>query len=61
MIYRVYMTDAAKAFVGNTARANGGQELTRRWVDLIDIKPTDNRTGDEIALDVINKAGLKLG
>lgn len=29
-----------------------------RWLDLIDAKPKDARTGDEIAADIIKKAGL---
>lgn len=28
------------------------------WLDLIDAKPKDERTGDEIAADIIKKAGL---
>lgn len=60
-MYRVYMTDSVKALASTLAHANGGTEMSVRWLDLIDEKPTDNRTGDEIALDVIQKAGLKWG
>lgn len=31
-----------------------------RWIDLIEPKAADNRTGDEIAAEVIKNAGLKL-
>lgn len=57
--YMIYMTDTAKAITGNTARvASGGQEITKRWIDVVDRKPADTRTGDEIALEVIKAAGL---
>lgn len=36
------------------------KRLTVRYVDMINPQPVDNRTGDEIALDVINKLGLKV-
>lgn len=31
--------------------------MTQRWVDAL--KPQDNRTGDEIAADIILNAGLR--
>lgn len=37
-----------------------GKTLTITYNDFIHPKPVDNRTGDEIALDVINNLGLKL-
>ena len=48
LAYKIYMTDSLKGIVG----------MKSRWIDLIDRKPVDNRTGDEIAVDVIQKAGL---
>lgn len=50
--YRVYMADS----VFYQAE---GKKLTVRYVDYIHPKPVDNRTGDEIALSVIEKLGLK--
>lgn len=61
MAYKIYTTDALKAVTVNTARFNGGSEMKIRFVDLIDKKQVDTRTGDEIALDVIEKAGLSFG
>lgn len=37
-----------------------GKTLTITYNDFIHPKPVDNRTGDEIALDVIHNLGLKL-
>ena len=51
LAYKIYMTDSLKGIVG----------MKSRWIDLIDKKPVDNRTGDEIAIDVIQKAGLIVG
>lgn len=49
--YRVYITDALKA------QAEGAR-MSERWIDTIN-KKVDTRTGDEVVLDVFNKAGLK--
>lgn len=48
--YKVYVTDALKAIVGASSR----------YLDWIDCKPQDNRTGAEIAADIIKKVGLKV-
>lgn len=37
-----------------------GKTLSITYDEYKHPKPVDNRTGDEIALDVINKLGLKL-
>lgn len=38
----------------------GGSELTARWYDTItNAENPDTRTGDEVALDVILRAGLR--
>lgn len=34
--------------------------LTQRYAELLERKPVDRRSGDEIARDVINKIGLKV-
>lgn len=44
----------------NTANAFKGTYMTSKYVDLINRKPVDSRTGDEIAADVIKKCGLKV-
>lgn len=59
-MYRVYVTDALKLLVENTARYSGGNHMTQRWIDSITPKKQDTRTGAEIAADVIKKAGLKV-
>lgn len=48
---RVYVTDSLQA-------AGQGKYLTQRWCELLTQK-VDNRSGDEIAADIILRAGLK--
>ena len=55
--YRTYITDALMLITENTARfISEGKYLTSRWVG--EPKKQDTRTGDEIAADVIKKAGI---
>lgn len=54
MTYRIYVTDALYC-MGNSGR------MAKRYYDCLHPKKEDDRTGDEIAADVINKLGLKEG
>lgn len=56
--YRAYITDALLILTKNTAKYAGGDYLQERWAAKF--IPQDTRSGDEIALDVIRRAGLKL-
>lgn len=38
-----------------------GKTLTVTYDEFKHPKPVDNRTGDEIAVDIISKLGLRLG
>lgn len=59
--YRIYVTDALKILTTNTARMAGGSELTVRYHDAVmNAEHPDDRSGDEVALDVILRAGLRL-
>lgn len=47
----------------NTAKTvNGGESMTVRFMDLLNksYNKSSNKTGDEIAAEVINNAGLKV-
>lgn len=57
--FRAYMADGVMAISHNSSRM-GGCEMTEHFMDLIRGKTVkkDNRTGDEIAADVIQKCGL---
>lgn len=58
--YRIYVTDALKAIVSNTAGMVGGKAvtMTMRYADLIeDRQPQaeDTRTPDEVVDHIVNK------
>ena len=53
--YKAYVTDLIKSIAESI-----GVEVNDRYTDLIDNTYKDDRTGDEIALDVIKRAGLKV-
>ena len=57
--YRGYIADTLMQICNNFANCFGGTTIGTRYVDLG--KPADTRTGDEIAVDVIQRAGLTLG
>ena len=58
-IYKAYITDALQAITGNTAMYAGGQAIQERYYDIIN-KKQDKRSGDEIAADIIKRAGLTI-
>lgn len=55
VVYEYYVTD--QLYYGSR-----NQSLTSRYYDIVNKKNVvvDERTGDEIAADVINRMGLKL-
>lgn len=61
--YRAYTTDALQLIAENSARLSRdgkGRYPAKRWAELIDQKPAETRSGDEIAADVIKRCGLKV-
>lgn len=60
LIYKRYMADGLKYVTESISQAFGGKYLHVSFFDLIDNnkKQTATRTGEEIAADVIKKAGL---
>lgn len=54
--FRSYVADALMHICNNIAEAFGGTTIHTRYIDLG--KPMDNRSGDEVAIDVIQRAGL---
>lgn len=51
--YRIYITDSL-FYMGENKR------LTKRYAEALQPQKIDNRSGDEIALDVINRLNLKV-
>lgn len=51
MSYRTYVTEILRLRGEN-------KTLTKSWLGIIDPKPVDNRSGDEIAVQVLRNTGL---
>ena len=50
---------AYRAYVTESLRLQGEKKYFQRsWLDIIDPKPVDTRSGDEIAMQVVKNAGL---
>lgn len=59
--YEIYVSESLRAIAENTAAlAGGGRYMKAGFMDIIKPKKQDKRTGEEIAADVIKKAGLKV-
>ena len=60
LAYRIYVTDCLRIITENTAKMGGGSYITAKFSDIINPKPVDNRAGEEIAADIINRAGIEV-
>ena len=62
-VYRTYVTDALKHINKIVATQFGGSYMENRYSDFAYPKreKEDERSGDEIAADIIRRAGLSLG
>lgn len=59
-IFRAYLTESAMILTENTQRFAGGNRMGKHWTDVVDVRPKSQRSGDEIAADVIARLGLKV-
>lgn len=59
-LYRNYIAECLRCISESTAKIGGGSYITAKYADLVNPKAADNRTGDEVALDVFKRAGLTL-
>lgn len=60
LAYRIYVADCLRIISENTAKIGGGSYITAKFYDIINPKPADNRTGEEIAADIIKRAGIEV-
>ena len=60
LAYRIYVTDCLRIISENTAKMCGGSYITAKLADIINPNPVDNRTGEEIAADIIKRAGIEV-
>lgn len=59
-IFLNYIANGIKMISENTATRSGDRYLALSYNDIINPKPVDERTGDEIVEDIVRKAGLKI-
>ena len=60
LAYRIYVTDCLRMVSENTAKLSQGTYTEARFYDIINPKPVDKRTGEEIAVDIIKRAGIEV-
>ena len=60
LAYRIYVTDCLRMATENTAKLSQGTYTAARFYDIINQKPIVNRTGEEIAADIIKRAGIEV-
>ena len=60
LAYRIYVSDCLRIISENTAKVGGGSYITAKFADIINPKPVDNRTGEEMAADIIKLAGIEV-
>ena len=58
--YQVYVTGTLKMIAESVSRYGGGSYPVQTWTEIIEPKPVDTRTGNEIVSDIISKSGLTL-
>ena len=60
LAYRIYVAECLRIISENTAKMGGGSYITAKFPDIINPKPVYNRTGEEIAADIIKMAGIEV-
>ena len=60
LAYRIYVSDCLRIISENTAKMGGGSYITAKFADIINPKPVDGRTGEEIAADIIKRSGIEV-
>ena len=59
-IFRDYVAECARLMTENSAKYAGGSYIKAHYDDIVNPKPQDTRTGDEIAEEIIQKCGLEV-
>lgn len=56
--FRIYTAECLRTMTENTAKFAGGSFVQAKYSDLINPKPQDNRTCEEITADIVCRRGL---
>lgn len=59
-LYREYISECLRMLTESTAKIVSNSYMSVSYYDIINPKAKDNRTAEEIVIDVITKAGLEV-
>ena len=57
---KIYYAECLRIISENTAKMVGGPYIVAKLSDIINPKPVEKRTGEEIAADIIKRAGIEV-
>ena len=57
---KIYYAECLRVITENSAKMGGGSYITAKLSDIISPKPVEKRTGEEIAADIIKRAGIEV-
>lgn len=60
LAYRIYVSDCLRIITENTAKFGGGSYMELHFTELINPKPKDTRSGNEIFEDIVSRAGIEV-
>ena len=60
LAYRMYVADCLRIIRKKKKKMCGGAYITETFVDIRNPKPVDNRPVEEIAADIIKRAGIEV-
>ncbi len=60
LAYRIYVCECLRMIGENASSGGGGSYMAVKFENIINPKPVDNRTGEEIAADIIKRAGIEV-
>ena len=57
---KIYYAECLRIISENTAKMAGGSYIVAKLSDIINPKPVEKRTAEEIAADIIKRAGIEV-
>ena len=60
LAYRIYVSECLRMISENAASGGGSSYMAVKFEDVVNPKPVDDRTGEEIAADIIKRAGIEV-
>ena len=60
LAYRIYVSECLRMISENAASGGGRSYMVVKFEDVINPKQVENRTGEEIAADIIKRAGIEV-